>query len=242
MGQTIPEPGRAGGDAKRSYVREMFTAIAPRYDLLNHVLSLNRDRGWRRRAVERLGWQSAPDGAYLDLCAGTLDLAAELAQQRGFRGLVVGADFVVPMLRLGRGKAEDVRAVGADALRLPFPDATFDGCTVGFGIRNLADVGAGLREIARVLKPGARMVILEFATPTAWPVRDLYLFYFRRVLPMIGRMASKHTTAYSYLPQSVLAFDGADRFRTAVAESGFRNVESESLTMGVAMLYWGLRA
>lgn len=175
------------GDAKRSYVKQMFTAIAPRYDLLNHLLSLNIDKWWRRRAVRRLGWEGRPAGQYLDACAGTLDLAAELATREGFTGSVVGADFVVPMLRLGVGKAEAVRPVGADTQAMPFGGGQFDGATVGFGVRNLADLDEGLRELRRVLKPGARLVILEFATPRVWPVRPLYLFYFRHVL-QIGRV------------------------------------------------------
>ncbi len=230
------------GDAKRSYVRDMFTAIAPRYDLLNHVLSLNIDRRWRRHAVARLEWQGAPGGTYLDLCAGTLDLAAELARHPHFEGHVVGADFVISMLELGRHKADRVRPVGADALELPFPDATFDGCTVGFGIRNLADIEAGLAEIARVLKRGGRLVILEFATPTAWPIKSLYLFYFQHVLPWIGRMLSKHTSAYSYLPNSVEGFPQPAAFLHAIGGQGFRGLGYQSLTFGVAALYWGTRA
>lgn len=225
----------------RSYVRRMFTAIAPKYDLLNHVLSLNIDRRWRRRAVARLGWQQAPDGAYLDLCAGTLDLAVELVRQPGFEGRVVGADFVVPMLQLGRDKALGLHPVAADALVLPFPDATFHGVTVGFGVRNLADVPAGLREMARVLKPGARLVILEFTTPTAWPIRPLYLFYFRRVLPLIGRLVSKHRDAYSYLPASVLDFPEPRAFRAMMEHAGFEHAESESLTLGIAALHVAVR-
>src|SRR3989441_1026682 len=160
-----PSLGPAGGEAKRSYVRSMFTAIAPRYDFLNHLLSLNVDRRWRRAAVARLSWETQADGLYLDLCAGTLDLAAALARAPGFRGTVVGADFVVPMLVRGRGKAAAMRAVAADALPLPFTAAQFDGAMVAFGVRNLADLDAGLEEAARVLKPGARFVVLEFATP-----------------------------------------------------------------------------
>src|SRR5438445_447874 len=137
----------------RARSRTMRTAIAPRYDLLNHLLSLNVDRSWRRAAVRRLAWERRPDGTYLDLCAGTLDLAATLARARGFRGRVLGADFVIPMLARGKGKAPGVRPVGADALALPFADARFDGAMVAFGVRNLADLDAGLREAHRVLAP-----------------------------------------------------------------------------------------
>src|SRR5881296_4247737 len=202
----------ADGEIKRAYVRRMFAAVAPRYDLLNHLLSLNLDRRWRRAAVARLGWEARPDGVYLDLCAGTLDLAATLARARGFRGTVIGADFVVPMLARGRGKAERTRPVGADALTLPFADARFDGAMVAFGVRNLADLDAGLAEAARVLKPGARFVILEFATPRWAPLRAAYFFYFRHILPAIGRAVSKHRDAYSYLPESVREFPNPDDF------------------------------
>src|SRR3989449_443119 len=174
-----------------------------RYNLLNHLLSLNVDRSWRRAAVRRLAWEQRPNGTYLDLCAGTLDLAATLARAPGFRGTVLGADFVLPMLARGKGKAPRTRPVGADALALPFVDARFDGAMVAFGVRNLADLDAGLRETHRVLRPGARFVVLEFATPRFAPLRALYLFYFRRVLPAIGRAVSKHRDAYTYLPESV---------------------------------------
>src|SRR5262249_18146288 len=158
-----------GGAEKRSYVRGMFAAIAPSYDLLNHVLSLNADRGWRRRAVDLLGWERVPTGRYLDLCAGTLDLAAELARRNGFTGHVVGVDFGVPVLALGRNKAERMLPVTADALELPFGDGSFDGATVGFGVRNLNDLAAGFREVARVLRPGAKYVVLECSQPPFKP-------------------------------------------------------------------------
>jgi demethylmenaquinone methyltransferase/2-methoxy-6-polyprenyl-1,4-benzoquinol methylase len=233
-------PDQVTGGEKRSYVRDMFTAIAPRYDLLNHALSLNIDKRWRRRAIERLQWEQAPGGVYLDLCAGTLDLSAELARKPEFTGRVVGADFVVPMLELGRDKAAGIHPVGADALGLPFASRCFDGCTVGFGIRNLADISAGLTEIARVLKPGGRLIVLEFSTPTSWPTRPLYLFYFRHVLPLIGRAVSKHMTAYSYLPDSVDGFPSNDGFSLLMATAGFGNVGFQQLTLGVASLYWGV--
>jgi demethylmenaquinone methyltransferase/2-methoxy-6-polyprenyl-1,4-benzoquinol methylase len=224
-------------------VRGLFTAVAPRYDFLNHLLSLNVDRGWRRTAVARLGWEAKPNGVYLDLCAGTMDLAAALARQGGFRGRVVGADFVVPMLLRGRGKAPSERAVpvAADALALPFPDARFDGALVGFGVRNLGDLDAGLREAARVLRPGGRFVILEFATPRFAPLRAAYLFYFRRILPTIGRLVSKHRDAYTYLPESVLAFPEPEALAQRVAAAGFHDVGFELLTGGICALHHGTR-
>ena len=234
----LPLAARA---AKRSYVRSMFTAIAPRYDLLNHLLSLNVDRSWRRAAVRRLAWERRPDGTYLDLCAGTLDLAATLARAHGFRGRVLGADFVIPMLARGKGKASGVRAVGADALALPFADARFDGATVAFGVRNLADLDGGLREAHRVLRPGARFVVLEFTTPPFGPLRALYLFYFRRVLPAIGRAVSKHRDAYTYLPESVLDFPDPIALAHRLEGAGFTNVGYEILTGGICAVHHGTR-
>lgn len=240
---TAPGTNRLPGpDEKRSFVREMFTAIAPRYDLLNHLLSLNLDRRWRRQAVDVLGWEAAPTGRYLDLCAGTLDLAAELNGRSGFSGAVVGADFVVPMLALGRTKGDRLTVVGADALALPFPDATFDGCMIAFGLRNLVSADAGLAEMARVLRPGGRLVILEFSLPTRWPVRPLYRGYFRFVLPRIGRLVSKHTSAYGYLPDSVHAFPEPDSVVAQIAAHGFATVRHRALTLGVTGLYSAERA
>src|SRR6058998_267504 len=224
-----------------AYVRDMFTAIAPRYDFLNHLLSLNVDRSWRRTAVARLGWESKPDGTYLDLCAGTLDLAAVLARQVGFRGRVIGADFAVPMLAQGKDKASRTVPVAADALALPFPAARFDGALVGFGVRNLADLDSGLKEAARVLKPGARFVILEFATPRFAPLRALYLFYFRHILPAVGRMVSKHRDAYTYLPESVLAFPEPEALARRLTAAGFHDVEFELLTGGICAVHHGTR-
>ena len=231
-----PPPGRSA-----AYVRGLFTAIAPRYDFLNHLLSLNVDRSWRRAAVARLGWEARPNGVYLDLCAGTLDLAAELARRPGFRGTVLGADFAVPMLVRGKGKASRTVPVGADALALPFPDAAFDGALVGFGVRNLADLDAGLVEAARVLKPGARFVILEFATPRFAPLRAVYLFYFRHILPAVGRMVSKHRDAYTYLPESVLAFPEPEALARRFAAAGFHDVGFELLTGGICAVHHGTR-
>jgi len=232
----------SGGAEKRTYVRGMFHAIAPSYDFLNHLLSANLDKRWRRKAIERLNWERVPDGRYLDLCAGTLDLAATLARQPGFRGLVVGSDFVPRMLRLGRGKAERIEAVAADALELPHPDATFDGASVGFGVRNLMDLDAGLREAARVLKPGARFVILEVSIPSRQPLRGVFLSYFRHVLPGIGRLVSHHSNAYKWLPESVLAFPEPEELAQRMARAGFRDVSYSLLLGGVCAVHVGIRA
>jgi demethylmenaquinone methyltransferase/2-methoxy-6-polyprenyl-1,4-benzoquinol methylase len=228
---------------KAAYVRRMFSSIAPRYDLLNHLLSLNVDRRWRRKAVDRLGWERAPEGVYLDSCAGTLDLAVELARRQGFGGRVVGSDFTFAMLEHGAEKVArlPVEAACADSLMLPFADASFDGATVGFGVRNLADLDAGLREAARVLKPGARFVVLEFTVPGWQPFRGAYLFYFLRVLPAVGRLVSKHGTAYSYLPESVRRFPEPAELARRMEAAGFAEVGWETLSGGIAAIHWGTR-
>jgi len=219
----------------------MFRDIAPRYDLLNHLLSLNVDRRWRRLAVDRLGWESQPGGSFLDLCAGTLDLAAELGNRPGFQGRVFGADFVQAMLVRGAGKSGRVVPCNADALSLPFGDDTFDGATVGFGVRNLMDLDAGLAEAARVLKRRARLVILEFTTPGWQPLRGLYLGYFRFLLPTIGRFVSKHRDAYSWLPESVLAFPAPAELSRRMERSGFREVAFQRLLGGICAIHVGTK-
>jgi demethylmenaquinone methyltransferase / 2-methoxy-6-polyprenyl-1,4-benzoquinol methylase len=241
---TLAPPAPPVPSDKRRYVREMFSAIAPRYDLLNHLLSFNVDRSWRRQAVDRVGWEGRAQGLFLDACAGTLDLAVELAGRHGFTGRVVGADFATPMLRLGTGKLAGgaVRAAAADALDLPFPDGTFDGATVGFGLRNLEDLDAGLRELRRVLRPGARLVILDFTTPPpSAPQRALYLFYFRRILPLVGRLVSGHPTAYAYLPASVVEFPRPEALVRRMQSIGFGDCGFRLLTGGIAAIHWGKR-
>jgi demethylmenaquinone methyltransferase / 2-methoxy-6-polyprenyl-1,4-benzoquinol methylase len=231
----------SGGPEKRAYVRDIFTAIAPTYDRLNRIISLRLDQRWRRVAVRRLGWERRPDGMYLDLCAGTLDFAATLARQPGFRGRIVGADFVAPMLRLGRHKTPRVAPVGADALELPFPDAAFDGAMVGWGLRNLVDLDGGLAEAARVLRPGGRLVILDMALPTQPQLRRAYEFYFRRVLPWVGRRISKHTTAYTWLPESTYAFPPPPELARRMTRRGFRDVSYIGFMGGVCALHMGTR-
>ena len=231
----------SGGLEKRTYVRDMFTAIAPTYDRLNRVISLGLDQRWRRFAVERLGWERAPEGMYLDLCAGTLDFGAMLAGQGGFRGRVIGADFVQRMLRLGRSKSSRLEPVAADALALPFPDRAFDGAMVGWGARNLMDLDAGLREAARVLKPGARFVILEMSLPPHPWFRRAFLFYFDRVLPWIGRVVSKHTSAYTWLPESTRTFPAPAELARRMERAGFTDVTYRLRLGGVTAVHVGIR-
>ena len=233
----------AGGAEKRAYVRTIFSEIAPRYDLANHVLSLNIDRRWRRRAIAELGWERQAEGVFLDLCAGTLDLSAELSRRPGFRGHVIGADFAEPMLRAGVGarKADAARVspVTADALELPIADDSMAGAIVAFGIRNLADLDAGLREVHRVLEPGGRFVILEFTTPRSRLVRWGYHAYFHNVLPLLGRAITGHRTAYSYLPKSVANFPIEEALAQRMERAGFSNVRWQVLSLGIAAIHVG---
>jgi demethylmenaquinone methyltransferase / 2-methoxy-6-polyprenyl-1,4-benzoquinol methylase len=222
----------------------MFDAIAPRYDLLNHVLSAGLDRRWRARAVTAL---DLPPGArVLDVCTGTGDLAIA-AVQGGANVTVVGVDFAGEMLRLGlkklraSGLTRAIRLVRGDATRIPLSDRCCDAATVGFGIRNVAEPERALAEIARVLRPGGRLAILEFGQPRIPGIRTLYLWYFRYVLPLVGRSVSKHDDAYSYLPASVGHFPPPGEFARLIESRGFTNVEPVSLTFGIVYLYTGQR-
>ena len=223
-------------------MRDLFSAIAPTYDRLNRIMSLRLDLRWRRIAVDRLGWQRAPEGTYLDLCAGTLDFAAALAARPGFRGRIVAADFAQPMLEHGRHKTGRAAPVTSDALQLPFPTGVFDGAMMGWGARNLPDLDAGLAEAARVLAPGARLVILEMATPPRQPLRAMYLTYFERVLPVIGRLISKHTSAYTWLPASARAFPSPESFAQRLRQAGFDAVSFSRFMGGVVTLHVATRA
>lgn len=232
-----PDPTTRPGRA----VAGMFGAIAPTYDLLNHLLSFNVDRRWRARAVGALG--PAAGKRYLDLCAGTGDLALALLA-RSPLSRVVGADFSRPMLLRAPAKARrrkvDLPLAEADALALPFKDGTFDGLAVAFGVRNFEDLDRGLSEMARVLKPGGRAVILEFSRPRGlfgWA----YRFYFGRVLPRVGRLVSKDAHAYGYLPATVEAFPGPGELASRLEAAGFGAVSHAPLTFGIATVTVAVR-
>ena len=235
----LADAAAAGGREKSRYVRRIFSEIAPRYDLLNHLLSLNIDRRWRRQALAELAWERHPDGVYLDLCAGTLDVAAALASRRGFAGVVLGADFAEPMLRAGAGKSDPATVVplAADAVHLPIADQSMRGAIVAFGIRNVADLDGALVEVYRVLAPDARLVVLEFSTPRAPLVRAIYQTYFHHVLPAIGGLFSGQPTAYRYLPRSVASFPGPSDFARRLEDVGFRGVRWFPLTVGIATVH-----
>jgi len=218
----------------------MFDAIAPRYDLLNAVLSLGVDRAWRRRAVHA-AVRVAP-GRILDVATGTADLA--LALKRAAPDAEVrGVDFAEAMLEVGRAKARrrglDVRLDVGDGMDLDVPDAAFDVVTIAFGLRNFADVGAGLREFRRVLRPGGRLVVLEFSRPRTFPIKQLYAWYSRHVLPRIGGTLSPDAGAYEYLPNSVAEFPDGTDFLDRMNDSGFAELLWEPLTFGIASLYRG---
>jgi demethylmenaquinone methyltransferase/2-methoxy-6-polyprenyl-1,4-benzoquinol methylase len=219
----------------------MFAEVAPRYDLLNRVLSAGIDRTWRRAAVRHSGASAGEQ--VLDVCAGTGDLTFELA---GERCSVVGADFCPPMLALarakGRSRSGTFRFVAADALSLPFPDRTFDLVTVAFGLRNLADPARGLREVWRVLRPGGRMLVLEFARPRVPILGSLYYVYFRSVLPRLGSLLNRRSgDAYRYLHRSVMGFPERGAAVELLEAAGFTEVGYRLLTLGIAALYLGRR-
>jgi demethylmenaquinone methyltransferase/2-methoxy-6-polyprenyl-1,4-benzoquinol methylase len=233
----------AGGVEKRAYVKQIFSEIAPRYDLLNHLLSLNIDRRWRRAAIAALGVERNPNGTYLDLCAGTLDVSAELARSNRFTGFVVGADFAEPMLRAGAGKVARAKLapVAADAVELPIASASLAGAIVAFGIRNVAGLDTALEEAMRVIAPRGRLVILEFSTPRTRFLRALYQVYFNRILPVIGGLISGHRTAYRYLPRSVANFPAEEELAARMRRVGFKQVYWSSLSFGIAAIHVGER-
>jgi demethylmenaquinone methyltransferase/2-methoxy-6-polyprenyl-1,4-benzoquinol methylase len=219
-------------------VQAMFAAIAGRYDLLNHLLSFNLDRWWRARALRAL--QLTPRSRGLDVCCGTGDLAVGMRRQVG---RVVGVDFCREMLVRARLKSgPSVDWVEADALRLPFADASFDAVCIGFGLRNLDDYLAGLRSMLRVLKPDGRLAVLEFSLPTWPPARRLYYAYLRWLLPRIGRWISRTTGPYDYLQASVSAFPDPGAVAALMQEAGLVDVQRQALALGTVTLYTGRRA
>ncbi len=236
-----PEGTRDPASAARA-VREMFSAIAPRYDLLNHVLSFNIDRWWWWRAARTFsGILSRPEALALDLCCGTGDMAFALRREAGAAGAaILGTDFAHPMLELAVGKSNEAspRWVEADALNLPFPDESFDLVTSAFGFRNLADYDAGLREIVRVLRPGGELGILECSEPGG-AIGKLYGIYFRRVLPAVGTAISGVKGAYAYLPASVERFPGPAELMGRMKQAGFREASWTPYTFGTAGLFRG---
>ncbi|HEV1993245.1 MAG TPA: bifunctional demethylmenaquinone methyltransferase/2-methoxy-6-polyprenyl-1,4-benzoquinol methylase UbiE [Candidatus Acidoferrum sp.] len=248
---TRPEGAVTEADASKK-VREIFTEIAPRYDFLNHLLSLQLDRLWRARAAKHLQPVFLNrETCVLDLCCGTGDLAIVL--NRRYRARVIGVDFAYSMLVRARKKSarlhspdlaqlRPIKYIEADALRLPFADGTFDLVTTAFGFRNLANYEAGLREIQRVLKPGGTVAILEFAEPPQGLLGDLYRWYFCKVLPKIGGLISGDQAAYKYLPKSVARFFRPPELAALLSAVGYHSVDYRVWTFGTIALHTALRA
>lgn len=235
-------------DKSEQRVREMFRQVAPRYDLMNHLLSMNIDRYWRWRAVRAL--RLIDDSPILDVCTGTGDLALAIAARVGPKIRVIGSDFCSAMLRIGQRKRstgpEDLRGrvefLEADSQQLPFPDDRFQAVTVAFGLRNVSDTDRGLREMTRVCKPGGQVMVLEFSNPSFPGFRQVYQWYFEHVLPRIGQaLARNDKDAYRYLQKSVGQFPDGPRLVARMVGAGLVGVSYRTLTGGVASIYTGFK-
>ena len=238
MTTPAPAPARFDDEETRKQagrISTMFDRIAPTYDVLNHLLSANIDSRWRKQAARLLDLKGTE--RVLDVCCGTGDLA--VAMLDGGAGEVQGTDFAPAMIELAKEKAgERIQFQVADTTDVPFPDASFDAATVGFGVRNLEDMDAGFREMHRVLKPGGRFLILEFSRPPNPVFRGIYHAYFMIVLPMIGNLVSGGAdNAYTYLPRSVMAFPGPNALADRLKDAGFERVDIERLSMGIACIH-----
>ena len=239
-----PLPARVVDDDLRAKqparIAGMFDAIAHRYDLLNRVLSGGLDQRWRARAIAAL--RLRPSDVLVDVCTGTADVAVSAVASSRPPRRVIGIDFSREMLRLGvaktrRRRVPSVLLAQGDATRLPLSDRSADAATIAFGIRNVQHPDAACRELARVLRPGGRLAVLEFGLPASPRFRALYLWYARRVLPVIGRVVSRHDSAYAYLPESVGRFPPPEEFGELLQSCGFPHVEVVPLTLGIVYLY-----
>lgn len=233
----MSEKKAVGG--KKEMVQDMFNDIAPRYDLLNHLLSADIDKIWRKKVRKSLE-ENQPE-TILDVASGTGDLAIELSKLPVRK--IIGMDIAEEMLDIGRKKIKKkgleslIEMEVGDSEKMKYKDATFDVVTVAFGVRNFETLDKGLAEMYRVLKPGGRVAVLEFSKPSAFPMKQVYQFYFRYILPGIGKLVSRNETAYTYLPNSVAAFPEGDEFMQRLKKAGFRNVKQNRLTFGISTLY-----
>jgi demethylmenaquinone methyltransferase/2-methoxy-6-polyprenyl-1,4-benzoquinol methylase len=232
-------PNKNSEQSKKDQVEEMFNNISPKYDLLNHLLSANIDRLWRKKAIKLLKlWQPK---LILDVATGTADFAIAATVIKEAK--IIGIDISEGMLEVGRRKVEKsnlteiIKLIKADSENLPFVNDKFDAAIVGFGVRNFESLKTGLSEIKRVLKPGSVFYILEFSKPVKSPYKQFYHFYFTRILPFIGRMVSKDSTAYTYLPESVNEFPDGEKFLSILAEVGFVENKCFPQTFGIASIY-----
>ena len=225
------------------FIQEMFNSIAPRYDLLNRLLSFRQDVYWRKKMISAL---ALPDnGKVLDMACGTGDVMLEIYRQKGRNVTIIGSDFSPAMLQLARQKissraiADTTTLIAGNALHMPFKPDSFDAVTIAFGIRNIADKQRALTAFYNRLKKGGRLAVLELTTPPKGLFLSLYLFYFKKILPIIGWLISGNTKAYHYLPDSVLHFPESSKFAGIMKAAGFRNIRWRRLTIGIVTLYLG---
>jgi demethylmenaquinone methyltransferase/2-methoxy-6-polyprenyl-1,4-benzoquinol methylase len=231
-------------ESKKRQVSQMFNRIAPYYDFLNRFLSLGIDTLWRKKAIQLLGDESPK--TILDVATGTADVAIEAARQLKPEK-IIGIDISNEMLDIGRTKISKrgmdtiISLEEGDSENLPFQDNTFDAITVAFGVRNFENLEKGLKEMFRVMKPGGKVIILEFSQPRAFPFKQLYNFYFRNILPLIGKITSKDPKAYRYLYESVQAFPDGERFTSILEKIGYKSNQCIPLTLGVCSIYTGIK-
>lgn len=236
-------PYSAQDGTKKDQVKTMFNRIAPRYDLLNHLLSFGIDRKWRKRVVKMVKGMKAP--VILDVATGTGDLAIALSKTHP--SAVYGVDISVGMLEKARQKVQKlglqhtIILKEGDSEALPFDHHTFDVVTVAFGVRNFGDLNAGLKEMGRVLKPGGKLIVLEFSRPAKFPMKQLFYFYFKRILPLWGGLISNDKEAYAYLPASVMEFPEGEIFESELVNAGLHPEKSIRQTFGIATIYVALK-
>ncbi len=234
-------PYKDQNKGKKEQVATMFDNISPRYDLLNHLLSLGIDVLWRKKAVRLLRNRKPAPKLMLDVATGTGDFALEALSLKPEK--IIGVDISGGMLEVGRekikkqGLTQRIEMLKADSENLPFEDNMFDAVIVAFGVRNFEDLKKGLKEMNRVLKPGGVVTILEFSQPRAFPFKQVYNFYFKQILPRVGRLISKDQSAYTYLPESVQAFPDGRNFLRILEETGYKNTEWKPLTFGISAIY-----
>lgn len=225
--------------SKKEQVADMFNNIAGKYDFLNHFLSLGIDKGWRKKAIATIA--PIQPKQILDVATGTGDLAIEAAKLNPEH--ITGIDIAAQMLDVGREKLKEkgldkmISMQVGDSEALPFADNNFDAITCAYGVRNFEHLEKGLAEMSRVMRPGGRLAILEFSHPKKFPVKQGYHFYFKYILPTLGKLVSKHSTAYSYLPESVMAFPEGERFCEILTKCGFKDAKARPLTLGITTLY-----
>lgn len=232
-------PNKNSAQSKKGQVEEMFDNISPKYDFLNHLLSANIDKVWRKKAVKKLAAHQPK--TILDIATGTGDFAVALTKLGDVQ--ITGIDISEGMIEVGRKKiarknlTKSIKLLKADSENLPFNDNQFDAATVGFGVRNFENLEKGLSEILRVLKPGGKFMVLEFSKPQKTPFKQLYKFYFTKILPLIGRLVSRDSNAYTYLPESVNEFPDGESFLTILADVGFKKNKCYPQTFGIASIY-----